>query len=103
MSIYLIIADQNLYQIKGPLITSGCFSTVRFEIKNMIDGRQVGTISKEWSALCTEYTSNTDRFNITFVDDANISDQMKAVLIGGLFLIDFKYFESSGFGCCCCR
>lgn len=43
-----------------------------------------------------EFFSDADNFNVEFPRDA--SPELKATLMGALFLIDYLYFESSGGG-----
>jgi hypothetical protein len=46
---------------------------------------EVGIVSKEFSDLFTEMFTDADRFRVTFPMDLDV--QMKAVLLGAVFLI----------------
>jgi hypothetical protein len=61
-----------------------------------------GRITKHWHGLCEELTSDSDLFGITF-PGGDVEEKMKATLLGALFLIDFKYYESCELcqACCC--
>ncbi|XP_077865055.1 phospholipid scramblase 1-like [Saccoglossus kowalevskii] len=55
---------------------------------------QVGKISKQWSGMVKEMFTDADNFGITFPMDLDVN--MKAVMLGACFLIDFMFFEKSG-------
>ena len=69
----------------------------------------MGTITKQWSGLGKEMFTDADNFGINFPMDLDVKvrehcfaalpviiiqfSQMKATLLGALFLVDFMYFE----------
>ena len=72
--------------------------------------QEVGKITKQWSGLGKEMFTDADNFGINFPMDLdvkvrssvkhcklylimNVHPQMKATLLGALFLVDFMYFE----------
>ena len=58
------------------------------------DGQDVAVISKRWSGLGREVFTDADRFQLQFPE---INDSIeRKILLGALFLIDFKHFEESG-------
>jgi len=63
-----------------------------FEIR---DGRGVhGKITKKWSGLLKEGFTDADDFGVLF--PAEWDPEIKAVLLGAVFLIDFVHFEDKG-------
>ena len=61
-----------------------------FVIRNM-KGENVGTISKTSSNMGKEFFTDGDRFHIEF--PANCPPEMKATLLGAVFLLDFLFYE----------
>jgi uncharacterized protein YxjI len=58
------------------------------------DGQEVGVIRKRWRGLSLEVFTDADRFQLEF---AAIPDPVeRKILLGALFLLDFKHFEESG-------
>ena len=73
--------------------------------------QEVGKITKQWSGLGKEMFTDADNFGINFPMDLDVKVrehccaarkypeiiilflQMKATLLGALFLVDFMYFE----------
>lgn len=74
------------YTITGPI-----FSPWTFNIKK--GNREVGKITKEWSGVGKEMITDEDNFGVEFSPDMDEED--KKLLLGAVFLIDFRYFESS--------
>lgn len=63
-----------------------------FEIR---EGEEVfGKITKKWSGLLKEGFTDADNFGITFPSDW--PNEIKAILLGAVFLIDFVHFEDKG-------
>jgi len=60
-----------------------------FEIR---EGEEVfGKITKKWSGLLKEGFTDADNFGVTF--PADWPNEIKAILLGAVFLIDFVHFE----------
>lgn len=55
---------------------------------------QVGKVTKQWSGLVREAFTDADNFGISFPMDLDVN--IKAVVLGACFLIDFMFFEKSG-------
>ena len=51
----------------------------------------MGTISKTSSNMGKEFLTDGDRFHIEF--PANCPPEMKATLLGAVFLLDFLFYE----------
>ncbi len=63
-----------------------------FEIRR--DGTSHGKITKKWSGLGKEAFTDADNFGIEFPPKAPA--ELRAVLLGAVFLIDFVHFERKG-------
>jgi len=86
---------ETVLRIEGPVCTfSLCGSDVKFKVLSRDGTVQVGTISKQWSGLLTELLTDADHFNVSFPMDLDVN--IKAVLLGAVFLIDFMFFEKQG-------
>lgn len=57
-------------------------------------GRKKGKITKKWSGGMKELFTDADNFGIRFPNEA--SGDLKSILLGAVFLIDFVHFENSG-------
>jgi len=80
-------SNQAVLKLEGP----GCQCTCSPEFKILnSNGEQVGGIQKNFDFVKEMFT-NADNFTIQFPN--NLSTDLKAVLLGCLFLIDFAYFE----------
>ncbi|XP_031567695.1 phospholipid scramblase 1-like [Actinia tenebrosa] len=66
---------------------------LRLEVLSSDGNSQVGKISKQWSGLAKELFTDADNFGITFPMDLDVN--IKAVVLGACFLIDFMFFETS--------
>lgn len=75
---------QIIYELNGPM-----FKPWTFFIKSGTD--TVGKITKNWSGMLKESFTKADNFGIEFPKYANA--EMRAVLLGAVFLIDYAYFE----------
>lgn len=90
------ILDENrnhVLTIDGPCcIVDGPFCPVTNHF-NLLDleGKQVGSITKEYSGFVREMFTNADTFGMAFPLDLAV--KAKATLFGALFLIDFMFFE----------
>ncbi|MEW5822070.1 MAG: phospholipid scramblase-related protein [Cyanobacteriota bacterium] len=78
---------RKVYDIVGPM-----FRPWTFHIKS--GNTNVGKISKAWSGFAKETFTDADNFGIEFPPHA--TPELRAVLLGAIFLIDFAYFENSG-------
>ncbi|RWS00812.1 Phospholipid scramblase 2-like protein [Dinothrombium tinctorium] len=87
-------AEEVVLKLKGPCITTRCCSDVNFPIYSKDETVEVGKISKQWSGLMREAFTKADHFGISFPMDLDVN--VKATLLGALFLIDFMYFENQG-------
>lgn len=76
-----------LFELFGPLLHPWTF-----EIRQ--DGRAVGMITKKWSSIGKEMFSDADNFGIEFPGGSDV--QVRSVLMGAVFLIDFAHFENKG-------
>jgi len=83
-------------KIEGPFCPTSCAgSAVVFNIFDLA-GNSIGTIKKEWGGLVREFFTDADYFSIGF--PPNLDPTIKALLLGALFMIDFRYFEDDGKG-----
>jgi len=74
------------YRLYGP-----AFHPWTFEIRT--GDRTVGRIVKKWSGVAKEAFTTADNFGVTF--PTGCSADVKATLLGAVFLIDFVHFERS--------
>jgi uncharacterized protein YxjI len=79
-------SGREAYRLYGP-----AFHPWTFEIRS--GDRTVGRIVKKWSGAAKEAFTKADNFGVTFPTDC--SADVKAVLLGAVFLIDFVHFEHS--------
>jgi len=79
-------AGNELCELFGPILHPWTFQI-------RLGGMEVGAIKKKWSGLATEAFTKADNFGVQFPPDAD--PQLKAVLLGAVFLIDFCHFEKS--------
>lgn len=80
-------SGQEILQIVSPL-----FRIWTFELK---DGDQtLGTIRKKWGGALREVFSDADTFGIEF-PSSGMGDEVRKVLLGATFLIDFVHFENN--------
>ncbi|CAG2105931.1 unnamed protein product [Medioppia subpectinata] len=91
------IEDANgdtVLRIEGPFCTFSICGDVEFQVTSVDGKQQVGKITKQWSGLAREMFTDADNFGISFPLDLDVN--IKAVLLGACFLIDFMFFEKSG-------
>ena len=79
-----LVTAKEIFQLFGPILHPWTF-----QIRSR--GVEVGAIKKKWSGLATEAFTKADNFGVQFPPDAD--PQLKAVLLGAVFLIDFCHFE----------
>ncbi|XP_054167099.1 phospholipid scramblase 2-like [Oppia nitens] len=80
-------------RIEGPFCTFSMCGDVEFQILSRDGSVNVGKITKQWAGLIREAFTDADHFGITFPLDLDVN--IKAVLLGACFLIDFMFFEKS--------
>ena len=84
-------SEEVIYTITTPCVLTTCFCTeVAFTIIDK-DGKEVGDIAKQSANVAKEVLTDADRFLINFPEDCDV--EMKAVLIGALFLFDYLFYE----------
>ncbi|XP_017008058.3 phospholipid scramblase 2-like isoform X3 [Drosophila takahashii] len=83
-------------RIEGPSCFCSTCCNVNFNVLSL-NGEEVGRITKQWSGLGRELFTDADMFGMTF--PMNMDVNLKAVLLGATFLIDFMFFEKQ---CDCC-
>ncbi|RKY14346.1 MAG: scramblase [Planctomycetota bacterium] len=76
---------QEICELFGPILHPWTF-----EIRE--NGEIFGKITKKWSGLLKEGFTDADNFGVTFPVDW--PKEIKAILFGGVFLIDFVHFEN---------
>lgn len=84
--------EQVVLQIEGPACM--CFPQFcdqKFDVMTP-DGQPIGDITKQFSGLIRELYTTADNFGVKFPMDLAVN--MKAILLGAVFLIDFMYFET---------
>lgn len=62
-----------------------------FEIQQ--ESRTIGKITKKWSGLAKEVFTDADNFGVTF--PGQLPPELKTLLLGAVFLIDFVHFENT--------
>jgi len=73
-----------VFKLFGPILRPWTFQVMR-------DGGEIGKITKKWSGLLKEAVTKADNFGVTFPPDLDV--KQKAILLAGVFLIDFVHFE----------
>lgn len=86
-----------LYAIQGPLcVCDAPCCDVEFKIEDM-NGEEVGVITKKkiegLAGYAAQLFTDADNFSADFPDDAPV--EHKAVIMAGVMLIDFCFFEKS--------
>ena len=86
---YDVLDDQGqvIHELFGPLLHPWTFEIRR-------DETVLGRITKRWSGLGKEAFTDADNFGVEWPEDW--PPQIKALLLGAVFLIDFMYFENTG-------
>ncbi len=75
---------QPVAEIQGPLFRPWTFHV-------MVQGQEVGQISKKWSGLMKEALTDADTFGVQF--GPSMPEGHRALILAATFLIDFLYFE----------
>lgn len=79
--------------IGGQLCPCSCCDDVVFPVYTADGSREVGRITKHWTGFCKEAFTDADNMSVTFPMD--LETNMKATLLGALFLVEFMFFERS--------
>jgi len=58
-----------------------------------LKGKEVGKIAKKWSGAIQEMLTDADTFALAF--EESLEANVKSILLGTVFLIDFLHFESN--------
>ena len=82
-------SGHEVLQLFGPILHPWTFIVQRA-------GREIGRITKKWSGLFKEAFTKADNFGVTFPAELDIN--LKTLLLGAVFLIDFVHFERKGGG-----
>jgi uncharacterized protein YxjI len=87
--IYSVIDSRGkeLFQLFGPILHPWTFNILRGDT-------EIGKIAKRWTGLLKETFTDADNFGVGFPQDLEISQ--KALVLGGVFLVDFVHFENRG-------
>lgn len=83
------VNETEIFRMTGPCIQCGCNDRV-FKICDL-NGTVCGSITKKWSGFLKEAYTDADNFSVTFPIDLDV--KLKAVIVGGTFLVDFMFFE----------
>ncbi|CAH1781696.1 unnamed protein product, partial [Owenia fusiformis] len=84
-------AGDTVLIIDGPCCTCNICGDVEFQVYSSDGETPVGQIRKQWTGLVKEMFTDADNFGITFPQDLDVN--VKATLLGAVFLIDFMFFE----------
>ncbi|XP_062986055.1 phospholipid scramblase 1-like [Elgaria multicarinata webbii] len=92
-------AERDMLRIVGPCSVCSCGGDVNFEVMSVDELHTIGRVSKYWSGFVREVFTDADDIGIHFPLDLDVN--MKAVMIGACFLIDYMFFEHTGLTDCC--
>ena len=84
------VLDQNgqlVAQLHGPFFRPWTFRVV-------VQGQDIGKISKKWSGLLQEAFTDADTFGVEF--SPSMPPSLRSLVLAATFLIDFLYFENKG-------
>ncbi|HZN58808.1 MAG TPA: phospholipid scramblase-related protein [Planctomycetota bacterium] len=62
--------------------------------KLLVEGQEVGRISKKWGGLLREMFTDADTFGVEFTHP-ELPAELKKLLLGATFLVDFTCFENN--------
>lgn len=85
--------EETVLRIKGPCCTWNMCGDVEFDVSTADESSYVGRVTKQWTGLAKEAFTDADNFGISFPIDLDVN--IKAVMLGAVFLIDFMYFENN--------
>ena len=83
--------DKKVFNVDGTCCGFNCCSDVNFHVSSVATGQAIGNLQKQWSGCCKEAFTDADNFSVSFPLDLKV--ELKAVLVGAMFLLDFLYFE----------
>lgn len=84
-------AGNTVLKVTGPWIPCSFKCTnVNFVVRTLND-HKIGQIQKEFGGFVREMFTDADQFSVTFPVD--LAPEIKAVVLGALFLIDYMFFE----------
>eukprot|EP00118_Oscarella_pearsei_P017323 m.171010 g.171010 ORF g.171010 m.171010 type:complete len:251 (+) comp39047_c0_seq45:48-800(+) len=86
-------ADQVKLFIKGPCCCCicKCYADTEYQVFSADETTEVGKITAQWSGCAQEYFTKAGNFSVAFPMDMAV--EMKALLLGAVFLIDYMYYE----------
>ncbi|XP_077870420.1 phospholipid scramblase 2-like [Saccoglossus kowalevskii] len=82
--------EELYYTIKSPACPCRCYTDLFFPIEDD-QGEEVGMIRKQWGGKKLYANMDHENYVIEFPEDADI--KMKAIILGGAFLVNYMYFE----------
>lgn len=84
---------QTIFELKARLIPYVFHSgdRVQFKVIDCATKKTVGKIIKHWGGCCQEWFTSHDKYTIEFGD--NWPAEVKALLLGTLFLINMRHYE----------
>lgn len=85
--------EETVLRVKGPCCTWNLCGDIEFDVTTADETSFCGRITKQWSGLAKEAFTDADNYGISFPMDLDVN--VKAVLVGAVFLIDFMYFENN--------
>jgi hypothetical protein len=84
--------EEEVLKIEGPVcMMCPMLCDIDFDVVSVDGEQKVGLIQKQFSGIIKEMYTTADNFGVTFPKD--LDAKVKAILLGGVFLIDFMYFE----------
>ncbi|OWF40575.1 phospholipid scramblase 1-like [Mizuhopecten yessoensis] len=86
-------AEETVLRIVGPCCTWNMCGDIEFDVYAADEETFVGRVTKQWSGLAKEVFTDADNFGISFPLDLDVN--VKATLMGAVFLIDFMFFENN--------
>merc|ERR1712013_730357 len=62
------------------------WSWIHYKVWNFEDGEEVGTITRQWPGFCKQAMTDACHYTLNFPENLDI--ELKAALLGALFLVD---------------
>lgn len=84
---------ETVLRIKGPCCQLNICGDIEFDVYAPDEETYVGRVTKQWSGLGKELFTDADNFGISFPLDLDVN--VKATLLGAVFLLDFMFFENN--------
>ncbi|XP_048744838.1 phospholipid scramblase 1-like isoform X4 [Ostrea edulis] len=85
--------EETVLRIKGPCCQLNICGDIEFDVYAPDEETYVGRVTKQWSGLGKELFTDADNFGISFPLDLDVN--VKATLLGAVFLLDFMFFENN--------